>query len=145
MAKFGRLSSTGLIYETHEAVDADDLATHFVASIADQFVSIPDNAAVGDTYADGTLTPAPVVTEPEPEAPVDPRLAPAAEFWSALTRAERIAIRASTDANVVDFRNQLEVNGHVDLADADEQALFTQLVTDSVLSQASVDAVNALR
>lgn len=145
MANFGRLSAAGLILETHEAIDADDLATHFVASIASDFVSIPDNAAVGDTYSDGTLTPRPVQPEPEPVPVVVNRLAPAAEFWSALTRAERIALRASTDANVVDFRNQLEVNGHVDLADSDEQALFTQLVTDSVLSQASVDAVNALR
>lgn len=146
MTIYGRVSPDGLILETADCVDADDLAKRFHASLVSQFVELPDDAARGDNFLNGVLTPAPA--EPESEEPADPvviRKVPAAEFWSALTRAERIAVRGSADAEVEDFRSQLETVGHVDLDDADDQALFARLVTEGVLTQASLDAVNALR
>ena len=82
--------------------------------------------------------------EEEPEV-VEERFAPYVEVMNTLTRSERIAVKALTDADVKDLLSQIELNGYLDLDDSDDQAVLTGLVSDSVISQASLDAINALR
>jgi hypothetical protein len=62
---------------------------------------IPDGIVVGATLVSGTWTNPPVST-PAAEVIVVPMLSPV-EFKMLFTSAERIAIKASTDAVVIDF------------------------------------------
>ena len=87
----------------NQAVDVTttDPTTIFHADVAAQFIVVPDGIETGATYAGGVWTnPVPVV----PPAPVVvlPNLTPM-QFYLALTPAERMAIKRSTDPVVVEF------------------------------------------
>lgn len=141
MAIYGRVNAQGLIMETCD----EDPSTRFHPDLAGEFIELADNATVGDTWSDGTLTKK-TVSAPEPEAEVaEERRAPYVEVMNALTRTERIAVKASTDVEVQDLLSQIELNGYLDLENTEDQAVLSGLVTDSVISQASLDAINALR
>ncbi len=141
MATFARLSSAGLVLE----VSSSDPAECFHPDLASSFIEVPEGSASGDTVVDGVLTKQ-VIPEAEvpEEAPVE-RKVPTADFLSSLSRSERIAVKASTDAEVVDLLEQMNANGFIDLDDSDDQLVLTSLVSDSVISQASLDTINALR
>lgn len=141
MAIYGRVNAQGLIMETCDG----DPSTRFHPDLAGEFIELADNAAVGDTWVDGALAKK-TVSAPEPEAEVaEERRAPYVEVMNALTRTERIAVKASTDAEVQDLLSQIELNGYLDLENTEDQAVLSGLVADSVISQASLDAINALR
>lgn len=141
MTVYGRVNAQGLIMETC----AGDPSTLFHEDIASQFIELADNAEPGDTWSNDALTKK-VIPEPEEEPEVvEERFAPYVEVMNTLTRSERIAVKASTDADVKDLLSQIELNGYLDLDDSDDQAVLTDLVSDSVISQASLDAINALR
>lgn len=83
---------------------------------------VPDDAAPGDTFADGVLT-KPVVPEyiaPEPVAPVAPKppTVKVIDYKMLFTSAERIASKASTDPVMVDLMEIMNDprTTHIDLA-----------------------------
>lgn len=143
MTLYARLTEEGLVLETCE----HNPATCFHPDIASEFTEIPAGAEPGDSVVDGKVVKAEIPEPlPAPE-PVEPRLVPRIDFFNALTRAERIAISdaAANDAELKDFLVQLEINGHFDLRDADDNALLDRLQEQGVLSEATVATVKALK
>jgi hypothetical protein len=141
MATFARLSSAGIVLEITKGNPADN----FHPDLASSFVEVPDGSASGDTVVDGVLSKQVIPEVEEPEEAVEERKVPTAEFLSTLSRSERIAVKASTDAEVVDLLEQMNSNGFIDLDNTEDQSVLTSLVSDSVISQASLDKINALR
>lgn len=80
---------------------------------------VPDEAAQGDTFADGVLTPkpVPVYVAPEP-VPVKPPTVKAIDYKMLFTSAERIAAKASIDPVMVDLMELLgdPRTTHIDLS-----------------------------
>ena len=141
MTVYGRINAQGLIMETCAA----DPSTLFHPDIAGEFIELVDNAEPGDTWSNDALTKK-VIPEPEEEPePDEERFAPYVDVMNTFTRTERIAVKGSTDADVKDLLSQIELNGYLDLDDTDDKAILTGLVSDSVISQASLDAIYALR
>ena len=139
MAIYGRIGADNKVLEVCDG----DPATRFHPDIASAFVDLPDNAAPGDTYEDGTLTKyVPPVPEPPDPMDADPTLS-LTEFNQRLTRSERIALKSlrDTDASVDDLMSMIESVG-LHLSDADDKALLQGMVPDTI-SQASFDAVYA--
>lgn len=70
---------------------------------------VPDEAASGDTFVDGVLTPkpVPVYVAPEP-VPVKPPKVTVIEYKMLFTSAERIAAKASIDSVIVDLRELMD-------------------------------------
>jgi hypothetical protein len=145
MAHFARLSETGLVLEV---CCCEDIAQCFHPDIAKEFREAPEGAEPGDTVEDGKLKKAPAPAElPAPAAPVEKRLVSKAEFMSALTRGERIALTdlSGEDAELRDFLAMLEALGHLDLDNQDDIALLERLKTAGVLSEASVQKITESR
>ncbi len=74
-------------------------STIFYPTVAAEFITVPDGTQNGATYTNGTWT------NPPASAPAParyPALTPM-QFYLAFTPAERIAIKASTDATVKEF------------------------------------------
>ena len=140
MAIYGRIGADGKVLETCDG----DPTTRFHPDIAGQFVSVPDNAAPGDTFENDTLT---KYVAPTP-APVDPMDADPclglAQFNQKLTRSERIAIKElrSTNASLDDLMTMIGTVG-LHLSDADDKSLLRGLIPDTI-SQASFDAIYAI-
>lgn len=141
MATFARLSSAGVVLETTKT----DPAVTFHPDIASFFVEVPEGAASGDTVVGTVLTKKVLPAVEEPEEAVEERKVSPAAFLSTLSRSERIAVKGSTDAEVIDLLEQMNANGFIDLDDNDDQSVLTSLVSDAVISQASLDKINALR
>ena len=76
-----------------------DPATLFYPTIAAEFVIVPDGTVQGSTESGGVWTPP--APRPAPAATYKP-LAPM-QFYLAFTPAERIAIKKSTDPDVIEF------------------------------------------
>lgn len=143
MTLYARLSETGLVLETCE----HEPAGCFHPDLAKEFTKVPAGAEAGDSIIDGKVV-KPVKPEPLPvPEPVVLRLVTRSEFLAALSRTERIAISdvSADDAELKDFMAQLELNGHFDLEDADEIALLDRLQAQGILSEATVNAVKALK
>jgi hypothetical protein len=69
-----------------------------------------------------------------------------AEFYGALSREQRIALKAAAegDAAVADFLEMLEINGAFDLDNSEDVALLETL-KGSVISQDTFDVIIQLR
>ena len=141
MTNFARLNSAGLVLEITKGTPAEI----FHPDLASSFVEVPEGSASGDTVVDGVLTQQVIPEVEEPEEAVEERKVPVAEFLGTLSRSERIAVKASSDADVIDLLEQMNANGFIDLDDSDDQLVLTALVSDSVIAQASLDKINALR
>jgi hypothetical protein len=98
MAKFARLDGANTVIELFEHATLLPSATH-IAAIAAQFVPCPDTVVVGAVKSGATWTNPAAVTPPTPPLPL---LTPMT-LYLAFTPAERIAIKASTDAMVKEF------------------------------------------
>lgn len=140
MTQYARLSEAGLVLE----ICAQDPAGCFHPDIAIEFQVVPDAAVVGDTVTDeGDVIPAPVIVIEEPPAVIKPLSE--AEFLAALTRSERIAIKAlgATDPEVQDFLDMMKLQGSVSLVDADNADLIHRLADGGVLSAETVQKLLA--
>ena len=103
-----------------------DIAAHYSAQV-------PDNAKNGDGWDGATLTP---YTPPTPSTVVETKVLTRVQFMLLFTSAERIGIRASTDAGVVDWMmilNDPQFEG-VDLHGAACGNALSYLVSKSLLT-----------
>jgi len=143
MTLYARLTEDGLVLETceHEPTGC------FHPDIAKEFQTVPEGAEPGDSIVSGKIVKAVTPDPPPAQVPTEQRLVPRNEFLNALTRVERIAINdvANDDAELKDFLNQLEINGHFDLEQGEDIALLDRLEAQGVLSEASVTAIKALK
>ena len=114
----------------------------FHPEIAAQFIVVPDGTETGATYADGIWTNPP---PPEPAAPVQSYLLTPSrpQFLLLFTGPERVAIRASTDALVVDFLDIVKDPAleWIDLSLASVQEGIAYLVTLTLLTQARANTI----
>jgi hypothetical protein len=108
MAKFARLDGANTVIELFEHPTLKPSDTH-IAAIAAQFVPCPDTV-VGGAKKSGNSWTNPTVAA---DAQILPLLAPMA-FYMAFKPAERIAIKASTDAMVVEFWATYEMAKELD-------------------------------
>ena len=139
MAIYGRIGADGKVLETCDG----DPTTRFHPDIAEQFVSVPDNAVAGDTFENDTLTKyVPPVVEAVDPMDADPTIS-LPEFNTRLTRSERIAIKElrSTNASLDDLMTMVESVG-LHLSDAEDKSLLRGLIPDT--PQASFDAIYAI-
>lgn len=110
-----------------------------VAALYD--TQVPDDAAPGDTFENGVLTPKPVpeYVAPEPVAPTPPKVSPV-EFKLLFTSAERVAIKVArpTDPVLDDFFDIVDDPRltHVDLALASVQGALHYLAAISLITDA---------
>lgn len=137
MAIYGRISSNNTVLEICDG----DPTVRFHPDIAGDFITLPDNAAPGDTYENDTLTKY-VPPTPEPVDPMDadPQISLTA-FNLKLTRSERIALKTlrSSNDSVDDLMSMIESTG-LRLADTEDKALLQGLIPETI-SQASFDAI----
>jgi|GEM_PF-1326445 len=140
MTKHARIQDDGLVLEICTA----DPATLFVEEIASQFVAVPETVEVGDVKKGNTFQKVEVALPPEPEA--RPKVVSQSAFYSALSSAERIALRSaqSTDALIDDFLMMLETTGNAEISSADGVAALAHFKAQGYISAGSVDKIKAL-